>query len=103
MMNETKEVDNDEKRKKRREKRQERKRKKKRELMKQIIRNQRKRARDREKAKIDAALKLQRMQKARAHWLQANNMDEEMLMKVNNMVDIHKMMGKITVVIVNKK
>ena len=46
---------------------------KKRELMKQIIRNQRKRARDREKAKIEATLKLQRMQKARANWLKANN------------------------------
>ena len=60
---------------------------KKRELMKQIIRNQRKRARDREKAKIEAALKLQRMQKARANWLKANNLDEEMLMKVKDPVE----------------
>ena len=55
--------------------------------IKNIIRNQRKRARDREKAKIEAALKLQRMQKARANWLKANNLDEEMLMKLKDPVE----------------
>ena len=76
--------DSDDKKKLRYEKRQRRKKLKKRALMKQIIRNQRARSKQREKEKLEAALKLQRMQKARANWVKANSMDEEMLMKVRD-------------------